>query len=140
LTSMRALRSSWAISPWGEKIDFSVLKDQFVDKCLEQIVDVVATEVRVAIGRKNLEDIAVSGGDKLENGNIEGPAAEIVDSALPRCFWWQAVGERGRSRFVDKAKNFEAGDFARVLGGLALAIIESTRGRVMTARSTSSPK
>src|SRR5258708_18583001 len=111
----------------GRKIDFSVLKDQFVDKCLEQIVDVVATEVRVAIGRKNLEDIAVSGGDKLENGNIEGPAAEIVDSDFAALLLVQAVGERGRSRFVDKAKNFEAGDFAGVLGGLALGIIEIRR-------------
>src|SRR6267154_273503 len=77
------------------EINFVVLENQFVGKGLQKIVDVVATQVGVAVGGENLIDVAVAGGNEFENGDIEGAAAEIV-----------------------------ASDFAGVLGGLALGIIE----------------
>ncbi len=36
----------------------------------------------------------------------------------------QTVGERRGGRLIDEAKNFEPGDFAGVLGGLALRSVE----------------
>src|SRR2546428_8468311 len=109
------------------EVDLIVLQDQFVYESLQQIVDVVAAEMCVAIGGKNLKDVAVGRGDELENGNVEGPAAEIVDSDFAALFFVETVGEGGRSGLVDETNNFEAGDFAGVLGGLALGIVEIGR-------------
>src|SRR5437879_12332939 len=78
----------------------------------------------VAIGGENLIDVAIAGGNELENGDIEGAAAEIVDGDFAALPLVQAVSERSRGRLVDKAENFEAGDFAGVLGGLALGVVE----------------
>ena len=74
------------------KIDFGLLKDQFVDKGLEQIVNVVAAEMRVAVGRKNLEDVAIGGGDEFEDGNIESAAAEIVNGDFATLLFVEAIG------------------------------------------------
>src|SRR5258708_29497301 len=106
------------------EINFIVLENQLVDKSLEKIVDVIAAEVRVTVGGKNLENVAFGGGDELEDGNVEGAAAEIVDGDFAALLFVQAVRERGRSRFVDEAENFEAGNFPGVLGRLALGVIE----------------
>src|SRR5882762_10176746 len=103
----------------GREINFIMLENQFVDKNLQKIVDIVAAEMRVAVGRENLIDVAVAGGNELENGNIECAAAEIVDGNFAALLFVQAVGERGGGGLVDEAKNFEAGDLAGVLGGLA---------------------
>src|SRR5437899_3530502 len=106
------------------EIDFIVLENQFVDKSLQKIVDVVAAEMGVAVGGENLIDVAVAGGNELENGDIEGAATEIVHGDFAALLLVKAIGERGRSGLVDEAENFEAGNFASVLGGLALGIIE----------------
>src|SRR6266849_6529724 len=109
------------------KIDLVVLENPFVDESLQQIIDVVSAQVGVAIGGENLEDIAISRGAKLKNRNIEGAAAKIVDGNLAALLFVQAVGEGCRSGLIDKAKNFQTGDFAGVFGGLALGIIEIGR-------------
>src|SRR5207302_4813964 len=49
------------------KIDFIVLEYQFVDKGLQKIVNVIAAEMGVAIGGENLIDVAIAGGNELEN-------------------------------------------------------------------------
>ncbi len=95
-----------------------------MDESLEQIVDVVAAEVRVTVGRENLEDVAIGCGNELEDGDVKGAATEIVDGDLAALLFVEAVGERRGSGLVDEAKNFEPGDFAGVLGGLALGIVE----------------
>src|SRR5882672_2989790 len=111
----------------GRKIDFILLQDEFVDKSLQKIVDIVAAEVRVAVGGEHLIDIAVTGGDELQDGNIKRAAAEIVDGNTAALFFMQAVGERRGSRLIDEAHDFEPGDFAGVFCGLALRIVEIRR-------------
>src|SRR5260370_2138014 len=106
------------------EINFIVLENQLVDKSLEKIVDVVAAEVRVTVGGKNLKNVAFGGGDELEDGNVKGTASEIVDGDFAALLFVQAVGEIRGSWFVDEAENFEAGNFASVLGGLGLGIVE----------------
>ena len=86
----------------------------------EQVVDVVAAEVRVAVGGLHLEDAVV----ELENGDVEGAAAEIVDGDGAVLGAIEAVGERCGGGLVDEAKHFKAGHAACVLGGLALRIVE----------------
>jgi len=60
-----------------------------VHESLEQIVDVVAAEMRVAVGGKYLEDVAVGRGNELEDGNVESAAAEIIDGYLAALLSWR---------------------------------------------------
>jgi hypothetical protein len=57
----------------------------------QQVVDVVAAEVGVAVGGDDLEDALM----QLENGDIEGAAAEVVDGDEAVLLLVEAVGERG---------------------------------------------
>jgi hypothetical protein len=86
----------------------------------QHAVEVVAAQMRVAVGGEHLEDAVLH----AQDGDVEGATAEIVDGdhALPQPV--QAVGERGRRRLVDDADDVEAGDAPGVLGGLSLAVVE----------------
>ncbi len=86
----------------------------------EQVVDVVAAKVRVAVGGDDFEDAVV----QLEDRDVEGAAAEIVDGDDAVLLLVEAVGERCGRGFVDQAEDFEAGDASRVFGGLALGVVE----------------
>ena len=75
----------------------------------------------VAVGRFDLEN-AVS---ELQDGDIEGTAAEVEDSHLHIfVLLIEAVREGRRGRLVDDAPHLEASDFARLLGCLALGVAE----------------
>ncbi len=86
----------------------------------QQIIDIVATEVRVAVGGGDLEDAVV----ELENRNVESAATEIVDGDDSVLVFVEAVGKRSRGRFVDETKHVESGDAAGIFCGLALRIVE----------------
>ncbi len=109
------------------EIDSVVLKDPLVHEGLEQIVDVIAAEMRIAVGGENLKDVALPGGDQFQNGNVESAPAKVVDGDPAALFFMQTVGERCGGGLVDQAENFEARDFAGVLGGLALGVVEVRR-------------
>src|SRR6267142_713483 len=109
------------------KVNFFVLKNELVNKSLEQIINVVAAEVRVAVGGEHLIDVAGAGGDELEDGNIKRAAAEIVDGDFAALCFMQAVGERRGSRLVDEPQNFQAGNLAGILRGLTLRIVKIRR-------------
>src|SRR5579883_1657519 len=53
------------------KIDLIVLQNLLVDERLKQVIDIVAAQVCIAVGRKHLEDVAFAGGDQFQHGNIE---------------------------------------------------------------------
>ena len=89
----------------------------------DAVVDVVAAEVRVAVGRDDLDDLLAD----LEHRDVERAAAEVVDGDQVLLALVEAVGERGRGRLVDDALDVEAGDAARVLGRLALRVVEVRR-------------
>ena len=104
------------------EVDARVLLE-LVDEPLGDLeVEVVAAQVGIAVGRLDLEDTL----SQLENGDVEGAAAEIVhgDGPLLLLVLVEAIGEAGRRRLVDDPLDFEAGDLARVLGGLALGVVE----------------
>ena len=86
-------------------------------------VEVFAAEEGVAVGRLHLEQAVVD----LEDRDVEGAAAEVVDRDGLGAGLVEAVGERRRRRLVDDAQHLEAGDLAGVLGGLALGVVEVGR-------------
>ena len=54
----------------------------------------------------------------LEDGHIEGAAAQVEDQDGLVGLAVKAIGEGGGGGLVDDAEDLEAGDLARVLGGL----------------------
>jgi hypothetical protein len=87
------------------------------------MVEIVAAEGRIAAGGHHLEHAF----RQAQDGNVEGAAAEVehrVD-ALSRIV--EAVGDRRRGRFIEQAQHIQAGQPRRVLGGLALGIVEIGR-------------
>ena len=98
------------------------LGDEPVDDAL---VEVVAAEVRVAVGGLDLDDALAD----LEDRDVEGAAAEVVDRDGLVLLLVEAVGQRRRGGLVDDAQDVEPGDLAGVLGRLALRVVEVGRAR-----------
>jgi hypothetical protein len=99
----------------------TVLRDELVGEQIDHaVVEVVPAQIRIATGREDLEDVLAD----LEDRDVEGAAAEVVDRDALGQPAAEAIGEGGGGRLVDEAQNLEAGDSARVLGGLALVVIE----------------
>ncbi len=86
-------------------------------------VEVLAAEEGVAIGRLHLEEPLVD----LQDRNVEGAAAEVVDRDGLGALLVEAVGQRRRGRLVDDPEHLQPGDLAGVLGGLALGVVEVGR-------------
>ncbi len=80
-------------------------------------VEVLAAQEGVAVGRLHLEHAVAD----LEDRDVEGAAAQVIDGDLLAVVLVQAIGQGGRGRLVDDAQDFEAGDLAGVLGRLTLA-------------------
>ena len=89
------------------------------------LVEVVAAEVGVAVGGLHLEDAL----GEIEDRDVVGAAAEVVDGDLLVALLLQTVGQRRGGRLVDDALHVEAGDPAGVLGGVALGVVEVGRAR-----------
>src|SRR5580693_1561958 len=106
------------------KVYLIVLQNEFVHESLEQIVDVVAAKVGVAVRREHLIDIAIASGNKLEDGDIKRAAAKIINRDFAALLFVQAVSKSGCRRLIDEAEDFKTSNFTGVLGGLALGIVE----------------
>ena len=89
----------------------------------DAIVEVVAAEVRVAVGRLHLDDAFAH----FEHRDVERAAAEVVDGDRLVLLLVEAVGERRRGRLVDDAQHVQAGDLAGVLRRLPLRVVEVRR-------------
>ncbi len=98
------------------------LLDQPVD---DPLVEVVPTEVGVAVRRLHLEDAFA----QLENRDVEGPAAQVVDGDDLVLLLVEPVRQRRRRRLVDDPQHLEPGDAAGVLRGLPLRVVEVRRNR-----------
>ena len=89
----------------------------------DPLVEVVAAEVGVAVGRLDLEDAVA----ELEDRDVERAAAEVVDGDLLVVLLVEAVGQGRRGRLVDDPLDVETGDPTGVLGRLALGVVEVGR-------------
>ena len=89
------------------------------------LVDVVAAQVRVAVGGFHFHDAVAH----FEDGNVERAAAEVIHRDGFVLLLVQPVGQRRGRRLVDDAHHLQAGDLPGVLGGLALRIVEVGRNR-----------
>ena len=89
----------------------------------DAVVEIVAAQMRVAVGGLHLDDALAH----FEDGDVEGAAAEVVDGDRFVLLLVEAVRERRGGRLVDDAEHVQPRDPARVLGGLPLRIVEIRR-------------
>ena len=86
----------------------------------DALVEVVTAQMSVAAGGKHRKGPVLD----LDDGHIKGAAAQIINKDLLRRFVVQTVGHSSGSRLVDDAQHVQARDAARVLRGLALAVVK----------------
>jgi hypothetical protein len=91
----------------------------------QRAVVVVAAQRRVAAGGDDFEHAA----REPQDGDVEGAAAQVVHRVDAFAGVVQPVGDGGGRRLVDQAQHLQAGQLRRVLGGLALAVVEVGRHR-----------
>ncbi len=102
------------------EIHAAVPSELVEDPVHDGVVPVVAAEMGVAVGGLHLEDAVAN----FEDGDVEGAAAEVIDGDFLVLLLVEAVGEGGGGGLVDDAEDFEPGDPAGILGGLALGVVE----------------
>ena len=105
------------------EVDAFLLAELLGEVVDELLVEVVAAEVGVAVDGEHFEDAIAD----VEDGDVERAAAEVEDADLLVLLFVHAVGEGGGGGFGEDAQHLEAGDFAGVLGGLALGVVEVGR-------------
>ena len=118
------------------KIDTFRLLELIGQEVDDDLVEVVTTEVRVAIRRLNLEDAI----GEIEDRDVVGATTEVVDRDLLVALVLQTVGQRGRRRLVDDASGRSGRQYARRLSSHHAGQLSKYAGTVMTAWSTFSPR
>ena len=86
-------------------------------------VKVLAAEEGVSTRRKDVKDAFAD----LQRGDIKGSAAKVVDRDPLVEILAIAVRQRRGGRLVDDPKDLETGNLARILGRLALVVVEVGR-------------
>ena len=92
----------------------------------DALVEVFAAQEGVAVGGEHFKLLFAIDISDFDDGDVEGAAAQVIhgNAAVALFLLVQAKGQRGRRRLVDDALDFQPGDAACVLGGLALAVVE----------------
>ena len=86
----------------------------------DALIEVVATQVGIAVGRLDLDDTV----SHFQDGNVERAAAEIVDGDGFLVLLFEPVGQCCRGGLVNDSCYVQAGDLAGVFGRLALGVVE----------------
>ena len=87
------------------------------------LVEVIAAQVRVAVGGFDLDDALAH----FQNRNVKGAAAKVVHGNGLVLLLVQPVSQSGRRRLVHNALHAQPGNLARILGGLPLRVVEVRR-------------
>ena len=107
------------------KIDALILLELVNDPVDDPLIDVVATQMRVAIGRLDFDNAFAD----FEDRDIERTAAEVVDGDGFVLLLVQTVRQRRSRRLIDDSQDFQTGNAAGVLRRLPLRVIEVGRNR-----------
>ena len=105
------------------QVDAVVALELFHQELDDALVEVFAAKERVAVGGAHFHDVVAD----FEDGDVKGAAAQVEHGDLLVLLAVHAVGQGGCGGLVDDALDLKAGDLARVLGGLALGVVEVGR-------------
>jgi hypothetical protein len=86
----------------------------------QRAVVVVATQRRITARGHDFEDAL----RQAKDGDVEGATAQVVDGVDTLAGVVQPVGDGGSGGFVDQSQHVQPGQLRRILGGLALRIVE----------------
>ncbi len=102
------------------EVDAAVVGGELAGEPLDDgLVEIVASEVGVAVGGLHFEDSVA----EFEDGDIESTAAEVIDRDFHiLVLLVQTVGEGGCRRLVDDSLHLKSGYLAGLLGGLTLRV------------------
>ncbi|MNJ08453.1 NAD-specific glutamate dehydrogenase [compost metagenome] len=87
------------------------------------MVEIIAAQGAVATGGKHFKHAA----GQAQDGNIEGTAAQVVNGHQAFSVLVQAIGHGCSSRLVEQAQHVQPGQTRRILGSLALGVVEIGR-------------
>ncbi len=102
-----------------------LLGELVADEVEEQLVEVVAAELGVAVAGEDLDDAVLDLGDR----DVEGAAAQVVDQQPLHLGRVRVVGQHRGGRLVDDPDDLQPGQLARLAGRLPLAVVEEGRDR-----------
>ena len=105
------------------QVDAVLFLETVADILQQQIVEIVAAELGVAVAGQDLDHSFLG----LDDRYVEGAAAQIVDQHAPQFALAGIVGQGGGSRLIKDADDFEASQFAGFARGLALGVVEIGR-------------
>ena len=105
----------------GSEIDARFCLEGFCDPVHDLLVEVVAAESCVTCGCENLENAVFA---DIEDRNVEGTAAEVIDHNLLVNVLIKTVCKCSRGGLVDYTENLKTCDLACVLGCLTLRVGE----------------
>ena len=99
------------------------------DEVDDALVEVFTTQKRIAVGGQHFKLLFAIDIGNLDDGHVKRAATQVIHRNLAVAFFVlvQAESQRGSGRLVDDAFDIQAGDAARVFGGLALRVVEIRR-------------
>jgi len=102
------------------QVDAFVLLEAVGEIFDDLAVEIFTAQEGIAVGRLHFEHAVTD----LEDRDVEGAAAKVIDRDRLVLGLVEAISQRRRGRLVDDAQHFEARNLARVLGCLALRVVE----------------
>ena len=107
------------------QVDAIILLELLDEVIHEAQIKVIAAEEGITARRANLEDAVTH----IQDGNIEGAAAQIINSNNFIFLFIKPIRQRGSCRLIDDTQHFQPGDLAGIFGRVALRIVEIRRER-----------
>ena len=91
--------------------------------CGNHLIEIITAEHRITTGRQHLKQAFF----QLEQRNIKGTAAQIIDGVHALHPFIEAIGQRSRGRFIDQAQHFKTRQTRCIFGGGASGIVKIGR-------------
>ena len=104
---------------------FAQIDTFFGLKVIEEVIDdgiveVLTTKVSVTVGRLHLEELI----GNLQHRHVEGTTTKVKDNNVLFFAFIETVSESSCRWLIDNALDFQASNLTRILGSLALRIVE----------------
>ena len=104
-------------------INAFLLAEFFGNEIDQALIKVVATKMAIAVGAHDFKHAVTN----IQNADVECSAAQIKHGNAAVLFLFQTIRQCRGGWLIDDALHLKTSDFAGVLGGLALTVVEICR-------------